>query len=189
MAHSTFMLSEYLERQNYVPPKLNRKAVVHGHCQHKAVMHMDAEIAVLKKMGLEMDVLDAGCCGVAGAYGFSKDKYDISVRAGERILLPKVREADDETLIIMDGFSCKEQTQSATDRQGMHLAEVIQMALREGDGGAPGPFPERHHYSEEVKTGPSPVLVAALGVGALALVGAALVYGSRKADEQSRRER
>ena len=138
-----------------------------GIVQHKSVMKMDAEVAVLKKMDLEMDVLDAGCCGMAGSFGFSQDKYDISVRAGERILLPKIREADDETLIIMDGFSCKEQTEGATDRQGMHLAQVLQLALHEGDR-APEPYPERRNYNREVKTGPSPVAVG-VGLGLLVL--------------------
>ncbi len=134
LAHSTFLLSEFLVRQRYVPPRLERKAVVHGHCQHKAIMQMDAELAVLKAMGMDLDVLDAGCCGLAGSYGFSKDKYDISMRAGERVLLPKVRSAGDDTLIIMDGFSCREQTEGATPRKTMHLAEVIRMALHQRDG-------------------------------------------------------
>ena len=178
LSHSTFMLSEYLERQQYVPPKLKRKAVVHGHCQHKAIMKMDAEIAVLKKMGLELDVLDAGCCGMAGSFGFSQDKYDISMRAGERILLPKVREADDDTLIIMDGFSCKEQTEGATDRQGMHLAQVIQLALHEGDR-APQPYPERRNYNRAVHTGPTPVVMG-VGLGLLVLGGGLLAARATK---------
>ncbi len=169
LAHSTFMLSEYLERQQYVPPRLERKAVIHGHCQHKAVMHMDAEMAILKKMGLQYDLLDAGCCGMAGSYGFSADKYDISMRAGERVLLPKVREADKDTLVITNGFSCREQIEGATQRQGMHLAEVLQMALREGPDGAPGEYPEKHNYNEKINTDTwkTPLLIAT-GVGILA---------------------
>ena len=105
-------------------------------------MHMDAELAVLKKMGLEFDVLDAGCCGLAGSYGFSKDKYAISMRVGERVLLPKVRETDDDTLIIMNGFSCREQTEAATGRRPLHLAEVVRMALR-AETAAPPPSTDR----------------------------------------------
>ncbi len=142
LAHSTFLLSEYLERQRYVPPTLHRRATVHGHCQHKAVMHMGAELAVLKKMGLELDVLDAGCCGLAGSYGFSTDKYEISMRAGERVLLPAVREADGDTLIIMNGFSCREQTETATGRRPLHLAEVLRIALH-ADPASPAPSTER----------------------------------------------
>ncbi len=169
LAHSTFLLSEYLVRQNYVPPKLNRKAVVHGHCQHKAVMHMDAEIAILKKMGLKYDLLDSGCCGMAGSFGFSADKYDISIRAGERILLPKVREADDDTLVITNGFSCREQIEQQTERGGMHLAQVIQMALHEGPKGAAGNFPEKKNYNKKVESGSSAVpLLALAGVAVLA---------------------
>ena len=169
LAHSTFMLSEYLVRQQYVPPKLERKVVVHGHCQHKAVMHMDAEIAILKKMGLKYDLLDSGCCGMAGSFGFSADKYDISIRAGERILLPKVREADDDTLVITNGFSCREQIEQQTERGGMHLAQVIQMALHEGPNGPMEKFPEKKNYNKKVKSDPSSVpLLALAGVAVLA---------------------
>ena len=169
LAHSTFMLSEYLVRQRYVPPQLHRKAVVHGHCQHKAVMHMDAEMAILKKMGLEYDLLDSGCCGMAGSFGFSADKYDVSIRAGERVLLPKVREAEDDTLVITNGFSCREQIEQQTERGGMHLAQVIQMALREGPQGASGNFPEKKNYNEKVKSASSVLpLLALAGVAVLA---------------------
>ena len=104
-------------------------ALVHGHCHHKAIMKMSAEEAVLEKLGLRFKVLDSGCCGMAGAFGFEKQHYDISIKAGERVLLPAVRAASGETLIIADGFSCREQIAQTTDRRALHLAEVLQMAL------------------------------------------------------------
>jgi len=67
---------------------------------------------------------------MAGAFGFEAKHYDISMRIGERVLLPAVREADRETLIIADGFSCREQIAQSTGRQALHLAEVLQMAMR-----------------------------------------------------------
>ena len=83
-------------------------------------------------MGLELEVLESGCCGMAGYFGYEKgEHYNVSVKAGERVLLPKVRGADKETLIIADGFSCKEQIKQETNREGLHLAEIIQMALRQ----------------------------------------------------------
>src|SRR5207237_9992163 len=101
----------------------HRKALVHGHCHQKAVMGMDADQKLMDTLGLEYEVLDAGCCGMAGSFGFEKgDKYDVSVKAGERVLLPKVREASPETLIIADGFSCRTQIEQATERKAMHLA-------------------------------------------------------------------
>jgi len=129
LSKQTFMLSEFLEREKFMPPKLHRRALVHGHCHHKAIMHMDAEVAVLKKMELDFEILDAGCCGMAGSFGFEKKKYDVSVQVGERVLLPRVREADEETLIIANGFSCQQQIQQLTGRKALHLAEVLRMAI------------------------------------------------------------
>lgn len=136
LSRQAFMLSEFLERQNYMPPTLHRRALVHGHCHHKAIMHMDAEIAVLKKMELDYELLDSGCCGMAGSFGFEKKKYDVSVQVGERSLLPRVRETDEETLIITNGFSCKQQIEQLTGRQSLHLAEVLRMAIQQNAGAA-----------------------------------------------------
>jgi len=131
LSRQTFLLSEFLVRQagHYQLPQIHCRAVVHGHCHHKAVMKMKDEETVLAKLGLDFAVLDSGCCGMAGAFGFEKDRYDVSIKVGERVLLPAVRAADKETLIIADGFSCREQIAQTTDRQALHLAQVIQMAL------------------------------------------------------------
>ncbi len=133
LSQNTFMLSEFLIEKvdHYQPPKLERKALVHGHCHHKAVIGMKDETALLKKMGLDFELLDSGCCGMAGSFGFEKDHYDVSIKVGERVLLPRVRHADEDTLIIADGFSCREQIEQTTDRQAQHVAQLMQMALRE----------------------------------------------------------
>lgn len=146
LSQQTFLLSEFLEQKvkDYQPPKLQGKAVVHGHCHHKAIMKMKDEEAVLSKIGLDFHTLDSGCCGMAGAFGFEKDHYDISIKAGERVLLPAVRKADKDTIIIADGFSCREQIEQTTDRQALHLAQVIQMALHEGSSGLTGAYPEKN---------------------------------------------
>ena len=86
-------------------------------------------------MGLDYEMLDSGCCGMAGSFGFEAEHYDVSVAVGERVLLPAVREADEDTLIIADGFSCREQIAGLTDRGALHLAQVLQMALHEGPQG------------------------------------------------------
>jgi hypothetical protein len=112
--------------------------VVHGHCHHKAIMRMGTEEAVLRKLGLDYELLDSGCCGMAGAFGFEKDHYDVSIKCGERVLLPAVRKAAKDTLIIADGFSCREQIAQTTDREALHLAEVILLALHEVDGKVAG---------------------------------------------------
>jgi hypothetical protein len=91
-------------------------------------------VEVLKRLGLDFEVLDAGCCGMAGAFGFEQgDHYDVSTRAGERVLLPAVRQAAADTLIIADGFSCREQIHQGTGRGTLHLAEALALALRHGE--------------------------------------------------------
>jgi FAD/FMN-containing dehydrogenase/Fe-S oxidoreductase len=127
----TMLLSEFLERKapNYTAPKIAGKIVLHGHCHHKAVMKMTDEESLLKKTGADVQSLDAGCCGMAGSFGFDADKYDVSIAAGERVLLPAVRAAANDTLIVSDGFSCREQIAQTTGRRALHLADVLRLGL------------------------------------------------------------
>jgi Fe-S oxidoreductase len=127
----TFLLSEFLvQKAGYRPPQLKRKAIVHGHCHHKSVLKFNSEQELLRRIGLDFQVLDSGCCGMAGAFGFEKEKYDVSVQIGERVLMPAVRAASADTLIIADGFSCFLQIEDLTGRKALHIAEVLQMAIR-----------------------------------------------------------
>jgi FAD/FMN-containing dehydrogenase/Fe-S oxidoreductase len=129
----TFLLSEFLEQRAtaYKAHQLVRRILVHGHCHHKALMKMTDELSLLQKMGAEVRSPDAGCCGMAGAFGFEKDKYEVSQAIGERVLLPAIRQESAETLIVADGFSCREQIKHATGRNALHLAEVLQLAMKE----------------------------------------------------------
>ena len=133
LSRQTFLLSEFLEREakHFRYPQLKRKALVHGHCHHKSVMGMTAEESVLKNMGVDFYTPAAGCCGMAGSFGFETHKYDVSLAIGELELLPAVRLAAADTLVIADGFSCREQISQCTGRQALHLAEAIKMALVE----------------------------------------------------------
>jgi len=135
LKEQTLLLSEFLEQKagNHHLPQLHRKALVQGHCHHKSVLRFDAEHSVLKKLGLNAETLKSGCCGMAGSFGFESDKYDVSIAIGERRLLPAVRAAEDRTIIMADGFSCREQISQQTDREALHLAEVIQLARLQGD--------------------------------------------------------
>jgi FAD/FMN-containing dehydrogenase/Fe-S oxidoreductase len=128
LAASAFTLSEFLMREDVPLPSLHQKAIVQAHCHHKSVMRFDAEEAVLRKIGLELEHPDSGCCGMAGAFGFERRHYDVSMRMGERVILPLVRGAGPGTLIIANGFSCREQIEQATGRETLHLAEVLQRA-------------------------------------------------------------
>jgi FAD/FMN-containing dehydrogenase/Fe-S oxidoreductase len=145
LKQQTFTLAEFLEKKapHYKLPQLKQKALVHGHCHHKAIMKMNADTEALKKMGLEFEILDSGCCGMAGYFGYEKgDHYEVSMKAGERVLLPAIRKVDENTLIIADGFSCREQIEQGTKRKGMHLAQVIQMALKGKQASQSEPLPE-----------------------------------------------
>ncbi|HOK47421.1 MAG TPA: heterodisulfide reductase-related iron-sulfur binding cluster, partial [Bryobacteraceae bacterium] len=174
LAQQTFTLSEFLNNaQGYRPPSFHRKAVVHGHCHHKAIMKMDADEKLMKAIGLDFEILDSGCCGMAGSFGFESSKYDISVKCGERVLLPAVRNAAKDTLIIADGFSCREQIEQLTDRRALHLAQVLQMALREGAQGPCHDYPERE-YLEDLGPAANGRLLG-LAAGAL-LAGGALYW-------------
>jgi Fe-S oxidoreductase len=134
LSQQTFLLSEFLQQKakRFQFPKLLRKALLHGHCHHKSIMKMTDEEAVLKKMGVDFWAPAPGCCGMAGSFGFEKDKYDVSIAIGELELLPAVRAAGRDHLIIADGFSCREQIAQCTAREALHLAEVIQLALQGG---------------------------------------------------------
>jgi FAD/FMN-containing dehydrogenase/Fe-S oxidoreductase len=133
LSQQTFLLSEFLEQKatHFPLPKLARKALVHGHCHHKSIMRMTDEESVLRKVGIDFQTPAPGCCGMAGSFGFEQDKYQTSLAIGELELLPAVRKASSDCLIVANGFSCREQIRQCTNRQALHLAEVIQMAARD----------------------------------------------------------
>jgi Fe-S oxidoreductase len=132
LRNQTFLLSEFLEQQapGYEAPQLGQKVLLHGHCHHKSIMKMGAEESLLRKMGVDLQSIDSGCCGMAGPFGFEKEKYAVSQAVGERVLLPAVRKTPEDALIVSDGFSCREQIFQATGRKALHLAEVMQLGLR-----------------------------------------------------------
>jgi len=141
LAQQTHLFAQFLQAQApaFAPPRLARQAIVHGHCHQKALIGMDADRALLDKLGVRYDVLDSGCCGMAGSFGFAHDKAAISREIGELVLLPAVRAAADDCLVIADGYSCREQIAQCTSRRALHLAEVAQMALAcSGEDGAVG---------------------------------------------------
>ena len=127
----TFLLSEFLEQHapDYQPPQLPRTVLLHGHCHQKALMKMTHEESILRKMGAHLQSIDSGCCGMAGPFGFEREKFAVSQAIGERVLLPAVRKTQADTVIVSDGFSCREQIFQATGRRAIHLAEAIQLAM------------------------------------------------------------
>jgi FAD/FMN-containing dehydrogenase/Fe-S oxidoreductase len=189
LSQQSFLVSEFLmnEAKSYHPPRLKRKALVQGHCHHKSVMGMDAETKLFQEMGLEVESPEKGCCGMAGSFGFETgDHYDVSVACGERALLPAVREASCDTLIVADGFSCQEQIEQMTDRRALHVAQVLQMALHEGEKGLPGPPEARYPMQrEESPDQRRQRLVKTALVGAGALVVGGLLWSAWKRNGNS----
>src|SRR5829696_6853588 len=178
LSQNTLTLSEFLikEAGDYKPPKLDRKAIVHGHCHHKAIMGMSVEEKLLSNLGLNFEILDSGCCGLAGSFGFENDHYDISMKVGERRLLPAVRDAEKDTLIVSDGFSCKTQIEHATDRRALHTAQVIRMAMDHGSSGPAGDYPERDYHDVAPDSGHKPAIKAAAAAASVTAVGSALAW-------------
>ena len=126
LAAQTMLLSELLAATDgYTPPRIARRVLLHGHCHQKAIMTMTHEEALLRRAGAEVIAPDAGCCGMAGAFGFSAETYRVSMAIGERALLPAVRASSDRTLIVADGFSCAEQIRHGTGREALHLAQLL----------------------------------------------------------------
>jgi FAD/FMN-containing dehydrogenase/Fe-S oxidoreductase len=134
LSRQAVLLSEFLRKRlsGYEPPRLNRDVMLHGHCHHKAIAKLDDEEAILTQMGVRLESLDSGCCGMAGSFGFEADHYDVSMQVGELVLLPAVRRAGADTLIVADGFSCREQIRQGTSKRALHLAEVLQLGMDVG---------------------------------------------------------
>nr|WP_223198425.1 FAD-binding and (Fe-S)-binding domain-containing protein [Solihabitans fulvus] len=104
-------------------------AVVQLHCHQYAELGSDADRTVFAAAGLDATVLDAGCCGLAGNFGFERGHYEVSMACAEQALLPAVRAADRDTAVLADGFSCRTQLRQATDREPVHLATALARAL------------------------------------------------------------
>jgi FAD/FMN-containing dehydrogenase/Fe-S oxidoreductase len=177
LSRQTFLFSEFLENyRDFIPlPRLQRKAIVHGHCHHKSVLKMHAEESVLRRLGLDYQTPSPGCCGMAGSFGFEHDKYGVSLAIGELELLPAVRQAPPDWLVIANGFSCREQIAQETDRHALHLAEVLQIALHHGPSGPEGSYPEKalvRQREAEVRHSMRRTALAVAGVA----TGAALLW-------------
>ena len=120
-------------------------------------------------MGVEVETLNAGCCGLAGSWGFESGHYDVSMQCGEQALLPAVRALPPERLVVANGFSCKTQIeQGDTGRRALHVAQVVKLAREHGESGPPGPRPEHLYY--EVRPKPSVARRAARAGAVVALV-------------------
>ncbi|HEU0193547.1 MAG TPA: FAD-linked oxidase C-terminal domain-containing protein, partial [Gaiellales bacterium] len=172
LSKQTFSFVEFLtDRLDWTPPKLQASAVVQGHCHHRAAEKtMSHDRDLLDRLGIDYEILETGCCGMAGSFGYhAGERHDVSVAVAEHSLLPALRDIPDDTLVIADGFSCRGQIEQLAGREALHVAQVVRMALRRS--GRTGPEKEavaaagNGHRSVAVTAG----VAAALAAGGLAL--------------------
>jgi Fe-S oxidoreductase len=180
LREQTVTLSELLTQHTpgWKAPHLARRAVIQEHCHQHAIMGFDADLEVLRRTGVDAQVLDSGCCGLAGNFGFEKGHYEVSDACGERALFPALRETDDETIVLADGFSCRTQIeQGATaGREAVHLAELLAAALH-GDPAPEGSRPELA-YAERPRSSAVASGVALAGVAGVAVTAATVLLGA-----------
>jgi len=177
LQQQTVTLAELLTAHTpgWEPPPLAAHALVQTHCHQHTIMGFDPDTALLEKIGVQAQVLDSGCCGLAGNFGFEKGHYAVSEACGERVLFPALREAAGEDVILADGFSCRTQIAQGdtAGRQGMHLAELL-AAAGHPETAPPGTHPEQR-YTVRPHTPRTATVAALAGVGvAVAALGAAV---------------
>ncbi len=129
----TVTLDEFLERHapEWEPPRVDRRALVHPHCHRNALIGPAGQRELLVRAGVDAELTNAGCCGMAGSFGYEEgERYEVSMAIGERVLLPAVRRSDSDTILVADGFSCRSQIEAGTGRRALHTAEVLQIGLQ-----------------------------------------------------------
>jgi Fe-S oxidoreductase len=126
-----FTLAGFLAEHapQWTPPVAPREAITQVHCHQHATLGFAEDAALLAKAGVENSRLPAGCCGLAGNFGFEAEHYEVSQALAEQTLLPAVRAANTDTRLIADGFSCRTQVAQGSDRTAVHLAEVLAEGL------------------------------------------------------------
>jgi Fe-S oxidoreductase len=129
LSKQVWLLADWLAAKapDWVDGRLaGAQVLLHGHCHHKAVFGgPKSEIALLRKAGAQVEMIDTTCCGMAGPFGFEADKIEVSKAIANLGLMPAVNAADPMTLIVADGFSCREQIGQLSRREGMHFAEIL----------------------------------------------------------------
>ncbi|MEU1005955.1 FAD-binding and (Fe-S)-binding domain-containing protein [Streptomyces tibetensis] len=177
--------AEHLVRHapdGWQPPALARKALVQTHCHQHAVLKDDADRELMRRAHLDAEVLDEGCCGLAGNFGFERGHHELSLAVAEQGVLPAVRAAAPGSVVLADGFSCRTQIeQSDTGRRALHLAEVLALGL---DGNLPSEHPER---LAQRPPAPSRTGRWTITAGAAALTTAAAAVAARGAARRLRR--
>jgi Fe-S oxidoreductase len=133
LAAQTVTLAELVDSHEGDWPfgRLDAAAIAQVHCHQEAKGSYDPDRAVLERLGVSADVIGAGCCGLAGNFGFEPGHWEVSQACAERELYPKLRDASDGELVLADGFSCRTQIAQGTGDRALHLAELLRRALPE----------------------------------------------------------
>ena len=129
LSAQTFLFSDFVVREPFDWPRLDAEVVVHGHCHQKALFGMQGDTALLAQLGVKWKLLDTGCCGMAGSFGFNAEHQALSEKIGEDKLFPAIRSAAAQTIVLTNGFSCREQIEQGTGRHALHIAQLAQRAL------------------------------------------------------------
>jgi FAD/FMN-containing dehydrogenase/Fe-S oxidoreductase len=168
LARNAYHFGEFFTSFGISPPRLDGQALLWGHCHQRATGGVAPDQELLERMGLSVDNLQGGCCGLAGSWGFEQGKYDISMDCGEQALLPAVRKADPDTVIVADGFSCKTQIADAgTGRHALHVAEVMRMARDRSVAPGEPPQPPTARRVARVAAAALPAVTAAAATAAV----------------------
>jgi Fe-S oxidoreductase len=125
LAAQVHPLAAFLQARGWTPPRASGRVLLHGHCHQKALYGLQAEQDLLRAAGYTVLAPDAGCCGMAGAFGFKPQHLEASRRIAERVLLPALRAEERSTPVVADGFSCREQIEDLAARPTLHLAELL----------------------------------------------------------------
>lgn len=178
LAGNAYHFGEFFTRFDIDPPHLDGKALLWGHCHQRATGGTDPDRQILERMGLTVEPLSGGCCGLAGSWGFETGKYGISMECGEQALLPAVRDADAATVVVADGFSCRTQIDHArTGRTAMHLGQVLAAAsgadaAARADQVAGQPPPPQSSRGRRAARAALPLSMAAAAISAAAIAAA-----------------
>ncbi|WP_460904984.1 FAD-binding and (Fe-S)-binding domain-containing protein [Paraburkholderia jirisanensis] len=138
LSAQTFLFADFVAREPFDWPKLDAQVIVHGHCHQKSLFGMQGDTALLERLGVQWKLLDTGCCGMAGSFGFNDKHHAMSQQIGEDTLFPALRAAAPQTIVLTNGFSCREQIEHGTGRTALHIAQLAQRALAAGTVRGPG---------------------------------------------------
>ena len=164
------LLGEFVQahRERFDLPSLSGPVLFHGHCHQKSIFDVSGDKALLESMGAIVDAPDTGCCGMAGSFGFEAGHQEISRKIGERVLLPAVRAAAPETIVVADGFSCREQIAQMSRRRAVHLAQALRAAQTNAGGiDRPELTLTIDHAAETAARLPAYAAAALIGIGSI----------------------